>query len=359
MSKQIFYTSEPKRFSRRWWAEQGRVLLWVAIITLLVWVYADMEMEEPRDFNAALELNTAGSANVMLISDPSRAISFRLRGNRSNLDRFARMLSERGGTIEYDISQSYGPGEHEVITRDVLLLVPKITQMGLTVVSASPRTISVELDHQLRKEVAVELDYKGATLAEKPKITPSRVEIIVAKSRWRQIQNQLPQDTAPVLRTRTVDLSTIAPNGAAEVTAEIIPSIKNVPVDPQTDTVTATVRVSQPTDTLTVTVTVGVVSPPTWSETGGTWDEYILKRKDPHQWRKEITISGPRTDLVRLSPEDVRAYITLTENDKKPLASWLSRKVNIRLPEGLNLKVLSEAPTVNFRLEKRQPDTPS
>ncbi len=355
MTRQTFYTNEPKRFSRQWWSQQWRVWLWVVIITLLVWVYADMEMERPRDFQTLLELNTSGSGDVMLISDPTKRISFRLRGNRSNLDRFARLLSVQGGIIRYDISQSYGPGKHEVITRDVLSLVGQITQMGLTVVSASPRTISVNLDRQLRKDLPVELDYKGATLADKPQIDPPKIEITVAESRWRRIENLVGPNATPTLRTRTVDLSNIAPNGAVEVNAEIIPSIGNIPVEPRLEAVTATVRISQPTDTRTVTVTVSVTSPPTWSEPGGTWDEYLLKRKDPLQWRKEIKISGPRTDLERLSTEDIRAYITLNDDDKKPVASWLSRKVNIRLPEGLNLRVVDEAPTVSFRLEKRQP----
>jgi hypothetical protein len=42
-------------------------------------------------------------------------------------------------------------------------------------------------------------------------------------------------------------------------------------------------------------------------------------------------------------PENVIAYIQLTDDDKKPI-SWVEREVTVCFPPGLGLKLLSKRP---------------
>ena len=42
------YRSESQRFSRPWWTEGFKTLLWVAVVTVLIWVYADMRFTDHR-----------------------------------------------------------------------------------------------------------------------------------------------------------------------------------------------------------------------------------------------------------------------------------------------------------------------
>ena len=128
--------------------------------------------------------------------------------------------------------------------------------------------------------------------------------------------------------------------------------IANNLIEPQTSSVRITLEVSQRTDTKNLPVSVHVLSPLSWS-TDGTWNEYILVPKDPLEWTPNIQITGAREDLDRLNVQDVQAYIVLTDEDKKPIDSYLESKIIVHLPEGLKLNLTGEMPSVQFRLEKR------
>jgi len=149
-----------------------------------------------------------------------------------------------------------------------------------------------------------------------------------------------------------VDLKTI-PDPSQPFQVELVPRIANLAVEPNQPTVQVRVEITQLTETQKITVPVQVLQPPTWLE-DGTWKEYTLSRKDRAEWRVTLTVSGPRADLDRLKPENVRASITLTDEDRKPV-SWLTREVEVQLPDELNLQRIGPPPTVTFKLERNLP----
>ena len=111
----------------------------------------------------------------------------------------------------------------------------------------------------------------------------------------------------------------------------------------------------QPTDRKTLTVSVLALIPPAWTS-DGTWEKYRLVGKTPMEWRKEITVSGSKKDLGKLKAADIDAYIVLREEDKKG-SSWWTGDVTVRLPAG-QLKLVGEAPKVQYRLEPHEPAAP-
>ena len=64
-------------------------------------------------------------------------------------------------------------------------------------------------------------------------------------------------------------------------------------------------------------------------------------------------LADRRSNVEKLQAEDVDAYVPLTDNDKIPTTSWLTRDVEFRLPRDLQLQVVGEKPTVSFRLDAR------
>ena len=60
----------------------------------------------------------------------------------------------------------------------------------------------------------------------------------------------------------------------------------------------------------------------------------------------------------KVRPEDIDAHIVLQEGDKTPVDSWLPRPVVINLPPGKDLRLVTVAPTINFKLEKRSAAPP-
>ena len=120
-----------------------------------------------------------------------------------------------------------------------------------------------------------------------------------------------------------------------------MPAIGGQPVQLQQSTVKVDVRVHTLTNETSLFVNVRVVEPISWlSPTDNTWKEYQLVRRDSLEWRKEITVTGPRQDLDALKKreQEVTAFITLTEEDKKPV-SWNVRTVTVCFPPDLQVKL--------------------
>jgi hypothetical protein len=70
MMRQGDYNSmEPARFSRTWWLSRSRNALFVALVTVLVWVYADVEFTDQMELTATLQFVVPPGSNLVLRSD--------------------------------------------------------------------------------------------------------------------------------------------------------------------------------------------------------------------------------------------------------------------------------------------------
>ena len=65
MRSRDYYMSEEPRFSRRWWLRGLRTLFWIALISVLIWLYADLEHSKEREFRATIRLNTGKSSSLV------------------------------------------------------------------------------------------------------------------------------------------------------------------------------------------------------------------------------------------------------------------------------------------------------
>jgi len=357
MTKLRFHTREYRRFSRRWWFSGARSAFWIAIVTALIWVYADMEVTEPADLRATITLTAGNNPNLVILSTKRVEVAFKVRGNHSSLAAYNRELKKAGSLIVYDVSDRSPGRRHIIRIADILKDEGGLAKAGLTIESASPEILSLDLDRRiLVGDIPVEFVYTGATLVGPAAVRPAKVPVRVAETRWKEIATQL-AGKKPSLKTVAVDLKNHEKDKPIKVPAEIISSIADVPVEPETTSVTVTLQISELTDTKTITVGVRVDCPPDWME-DDTWTQYTLVRKDPLDWRKKITLAGPKKDLDRLGLNGVDAYVTLLDSDKKPLASWLSREVKLRFPKDFQLKLIGDKPTVNFKLVQRPAPSP-
>ncbi len=332
---------EPKTFSRRWWLDRGRSALWVLLVTVLVWIWADVEFTDEMDLGATLHLAPAQPDRTVLLSDSHVRVTFKVRGRRSSLERLDKHLRTPGVTVRHEAM----PGEEDIDVREVLNNDAFVRNEGLTVLSASPRVLRVRLDRKVyQPNVPVNFEYSGA-FPSRIEVDPPRMGIHVAESDWQSILKSQPE---PALRTVRVDLKSVEPGRPFPV--EVIRQIGEVSVEPDRPNVMVTVEIAELTETESVTTPVQVIAPPSWME-DGTWRDYVLKRQDPLQWRVTLQVNGPRKDLDKLKAQDVQAFVLLTDEDKKPV-SWLTREVQVRLPRGLSLELIGPTPTVTFKLER-------
>lgn len=336
---------EPDRFSRLWWLARIRGAAWVVLVTTFLWIWADVEFTDEMEMSATLQLSTAPSSNLVLLSKSRVRVSFKVQGRQRSLEQLQQRLQSPDAVVKYVVSE----GEEDLSVRDILNRDRMIVGEGLTVLSSSPNNVAVRLDRKIYlPDIPVQFEYKGAH-GSKVEIDPPKMGIHVAQSDWQAI---LRVEPSPVLKTKQVDLkSVVDPSKPFQV--EVIPQIAGLAVEPDQPTVRVSVKIVTLTEQQEIVVPVQVLQPPSWLE-DGTWKEYSLSRQTRTEWRVTLTVSGPRADLDRLKPESVRAYITLTDEDKKPV-SWLTRQVDVQLPGDLNLRLLGTPPTVTFKLEKNVP----
>ena len=355
------HTQAP-RFSREWWLDSAKSTFWIIIVTVLIWIYADMEFTQTADVAMLIRLNTAGSPDIVVTSELTTEVTFQLRGSRSDLDRFAKKF--RGLVVDFDLSTlpgfHAGPGQ---AIPSVLALesVTEVREWGLRVVSGSPATIrDINIEKLQPRELPIEFIFKGAELAESPKAT---VEVWAPAGLWPDILRHA-EDGKPRIRTKEKDLTDLPIGKDQKVKFELIPALGAESVKLKADVVTVRLQVVRKTAaaTETIPVTVRIIIPVKWTETG-VWAKYKLVRRDRIEWLTKITVTGPRKDIDILRTDKTKtvdAYIVLTDSDIAPIESWSARKVTLRFPPGLQIQLASGQvePTVQFRLEKRDTTTP-
>lgn len=357
MSRRRMDTLPERRFSRNWWLGGGRNLLWVVVVTLLIWVYADLEFSDTAEIKAVLHLRVGSGRDMVLLdkSDMSTReldVSFKVQGSRGSLNKYQQWLNEPNSSVLYDLPDVGYPGKLTVSIVNALNHTDALTKAGLTVISASPASVEIELARaKYLPDVEVQFRSTGETVAEAV-VTPPRMGVTIAEPFWNEMSKA---QVKPVLQTVSVDLQKL-PRGQS-VTVPIDPYVGGVVVRPDQPTVDVVVKISQLAGETKVTVPIRLLTPQSWSE-DGTWDRFALKRQDPADWMKSLTFSGPKKDVERLKPEDVDAYVVLTDEDKKPVDSWLTKPVLIRLRENLPLQVVGEKPTVGLKLIPRTAPTP-
>lgn len=343
--------SEPQSipFSRQWWLAKAHTAFWVVLATLLIWIYADMEFTDEAKLKANLSLGTGGSKTVVLLGETQFDLSFTLSGSKTALVQFRHDLTAKGSVLSYDVSQEYAPGEALVQTAALLEKAAGLARRGIAIKDIQPEAIPVKLDRLIViPDVPVDLDAQGATFQLKGE-TP-KVELRVAESRWKIIQERL-KGQPPRLRTVPVDMEELAPD--KPVVAEINPVLEAQPVTPARKTVTFHVEVISSRMTEDIPVTVKLLCPANWSEaSNATWQEYVFVPNAVSNWRPRLALEGDPKDL---KPENVQAYIELTDDDKKATAAWLTRDVVVSFPPEVRLRPVGPAPKVQFRLEKRKP----
>ncbi len=333
----------------------------MVIVTVLVWVYADMEFTQTADVAMTVRLNTAGSKEAVLTSENlTREVTFQLRGSRSDLDKFVKKF--RGQVVDLDLSSRPGfrPGlNQEIDSVAVLENVSEVTELGLRVVSGRPAKIrDINVEKLEARNLPVEFIYKGVELDAVP---IAQVQVKAPESRWEVIPGK------SAIRTIEKDLTDLPIGETGDVTFQLIAAIGAEPIELDQAELTVSVKVVRRTAaaTETIPITVRIIAPAEWSEEGqeGVWAQYKLVRKDRLEWRGKVTVTGPRKDIDILKTDNTKtidAYIVLTDSDTEPIDSWSSRPVTLRFPPDLQIQLASgqTEPIVQFRLEKRAAVTP-
>ncbi len=341
-----------RRFSRQWFFDAFRTGLWVAIITVLIWVFADLQFTDEEDISAKLQVRVRSGENLALLEPTEEvAVSFHVKGNRYAIGTLKSRLADAGKTLRYDAARDLGPGRHSETTREILARLPEIRDTGLEVVSASPKSLVIHLDKLERIDaVPVKPEFIGGE-AEDPKVEPEQVSLLVRAGQLSRIdRNSL------LVKTRPFDLSGQPVGKEVKPTPVVVlapPGLPGASVLPPVVRVSCKVGWQAEEEFI---VRIDHMTPKTWTDEQ-IWKEYEIKASPPESWTRTIKVRGNRIRLEQLRGRkaEIKAFIELTKA-AIGMESWETAEVKVILPPGLNV-MLSPGPIrpVKYRLEKRAP----
>jgi len=341
--------SAPRRFSRPWCLSALWTFGWVAVITVLIWVYADLDRTETKQISARLAIHADSTRDAMVVLGPTTLnVTFQVKGSS-----YAISQLQRRGELRYDAAKDLGEGAHpNVSMKELLGRLDELRTAPIEIVGVpKPRSITVHVERTKPFfDVPVEPSYPAGEPEAKPVIDPAKVDLYVPVS---QVTPEL-RDPGP-LRV-PVDITDVPPGEPVTRLYAVAPPPRVIGAIIRPPKVSVTLEVAQRPAKREISVPVRVQSPKEWL-VDDTWTRYQLDVKNPLEWHKIITVTGNRIDLEKLRPEDIRAYIVLTDDSKQPVQSWLPGEVRIEFPEGLNVQAEAVAP-VSYRLRKRSATPP-
>lgn len=342
-------------FTRRWLLEGLRTLLWVTVITVLIWTYADLQFTDTRELTADLTVTAGQASGKLVVLSPTEpiAVKFNVSGNRYQLDRFAEQLRLGELRLRYDAAtQGGGAAAQSEQTADLINRMPEVRKSGLEVTWAQPKTVEVVLDElKSLRNVPVKLEYTGAQLDDTvTRIEPPTMDILFPASLLKG--QDLEKLTLP---TQNLDLSQ-APAGET-VTKEVPlqqPANGATSMRLPQRVVRITYRVLQKTNSQAFrNLPIRFLTPRSWEEED-VWSTYKIDSPPSETWTRDITVVGNKIDLEKLRKEDIQLFVQLSDTDKNPVDSWLSGKIYVHLPPELKLQLSSDTiPNVQYKLIRR------
>jgi hypothetical protein len=347
-----------KWFSRERLLDFARTLMWVAPLTVLIWVYAEREqIATVSDVSLQVTAHTNGPRQVATITKPAdRLIVVTLEGPRVRLDSLRDQLSAGGLasqlTIEMPPDGPVGPVTRG--TADELNKVALFRSAGVKVTSASPPQITIAVDQLVTRDLVVTADPTAANFDSIPIFDPPVVRVTGPQS---VLERYSEVDVAgrPILRADLANVPEIRTPGehtVAEVSL-LRPEVFRSASDPglftfSPDRVRATFRIRQ------ADVSYTIPSIPVFPLAAATFlDEY---RAEYEPTITNVVVRG-RPDLIAALRNETlekkpKAILEITRDDL-PAGRTRVRRLRFDLPEGLTVSPEDQLREIEFTLVAR------
>lgn len=344
--------------SRRSLVEFARTMVWVAPLTILIWVYAEREqIATVTDVPIQIQAHANSPRQVASIAKPSdKSVVLTLEGPRVRLDSLRDQLSAGGVaallTIELSTDASTGPVTRG--TADELNKLQIFRSNGVKVTSASPAQITIFVDEVVTRELVVTADLSAANFADTPTFDPPTVRLTGPKSvvdRYADVdpagRSVIRADLSVIAETRTPgehtrnEVMLIRPTLLAEATDPT--QFTLVP-----DRVRSSFRIRQADVSFVIpAMPVFPLAAPTFL------DEY---RAVYEPTVANITVLGPPDLIAALRNETLGkkpiAILELSRDDLPP-GKTRSRRLRFDLPDGLSISPEDAKRELEFTLVPR------
>jgi hypothetical protein len=310
-------------FNRESFVSSLRSLLWVAPLTLLIWIYAEREQQASGTARFQIVVKSADPTQVATFVSPTdQNVMATLKGPKARLDEVTEKLDPRSnsGAVQILVDGNRPPGQYEV---DILAQIQKdfrLDNSGITVQDCQPRHVRVDVDALQEKELEVRADPQ-ARFQSPPVFDPPSVKVTVPASMLKAAKGE-------VYAKANLPALTPGPHKVnAVVTVEGLPDTK-LPVRP--GTVSATVDVGQADVPYTIPslVVLPVPTPDVWQSLPNIRYEKFLSN---------VRVYGP-PELIRQLESDTlrpRPEARFKVTDKDIGGRRVTRDLEYVLPDGI------------------------
>ncbi len=189
----------------------------VAFLTVLIWVYADMALDETHPVpNVSISIVTSGNPALWATfknddESPTSTISIKhivLKGPTSKIAEVKRELSNGLLKFDFALNPEYRgmttAGSHTLAVLDFLRKSDEIRELGgLTVESCEPNKLTVDVEILVERELTVQCFDQSGRVQESQSIAPDKVSMFVPESWGRDKPARIELTPSEIERARS------------------------------------------------------------------------------------------------------------------------------------------------------------
>lgn len=347
-------------FSRESLLSSLRSLMYVAPLTLLIWMYAEREqLLKVSNVQIRVALKSADPNRVVTLLDPADGTVFaELSGPRGRLEAAQEKIDPRlnATPVTIEVSGDLPPGRYPYqVTPNQIDDDPRLSANGVTVTSVSPRVLDIFIDPLVEADVPVSAPPDVTNLSEPPVFTPARVKVAMPQSLLDKARRNSGGQELTVYADRTAIARITTPGPHERVPVKVAApwsdGKQSLRITP--DTVLANLNVKRPDRQLVIRrVPIFQLLAPTTS------DDVRVKVQGGDTLSGGVTIIGPDQQVEELDREvqagltPVVAYFKIADSDQvgEPRTTSLTFD---GLPAGVRVSADDEKKTVTYQLAKR------
>ena len=331
--------------------QQIQTYIFVTVITVLIWLYAESSTLRTDTINPDLEFAPPTGRELLIQPQRLQGVSLVIRGPTSQLAELERLLRQRRQIklILHDDPESVGPWTKVDLYGKLSAYLADVTP-GVTVIDVNTADPEVRVERYEKRTLPIVVETVGdVKFRDKPVIEPPEAEIKLPAS----LQNELGDEARIVAQ---LDLGQLPQSDVGlERTAKNVPLLgptaalrnEEVTISPKTATVTFTI--TEETRTITRTVIPLVIEKPASAESKY---EVVLLDQDPAP--RNIQIKGPNEviDDIEGGTVKLQALLSLTNDDLgKAIGKEVTGTVTVLTPPGVT--VITPLLPVRYKVVER------
>lgn len=308
--------------------------MWVAPLTLLIWIYAEREQQfTARGVRVAITV-TSNNENfdVRLLEPSDGYITGDLTGPRVRVEEVRGEIGSRAGAVRYEVPPDLREGEHAI---PVAAVVNRDSRLeGMSFAGSEPGRISIYIDPIDEVSLPVEVREDDKKLFDQVSFSPDRIKVrIPRKVKNRAITENGGKLVAFANLASISDKSPGRKNNIPDIRVVVAHASEDdgVKIEPQTVSVSLDVRQADATYTIpSIPVRFGGLKIDL--------DHLNVTLPSNQSTLFNVRVLG-RPDVIsqiQQKPDEmVEAWVTIDESDKN--AGTKAKQVWFKLPEGVRI----------------------